>query len=429
MLSATDIPPRIATWQREALAPVAVTERIETLDVLRGFALLGILTVNIVAFSWPYEYMLWQSEYWDSRADAVVDWLVRFLAEGKFYPLFAFLFGLGAAIQFNRANVKGVSIVRHHCKRMAVLLGFGIVHALLIWDGDILVSYALGGFLLLPFLKRQPKTILFWAGGCILIPALLTILLWALLVLLSLVPEFAVIIQKGLDEYYGSYESQRAGLEASITTFASGTYGDILRERLWNVFFMWLAGIFYLPSILGLFLLGLSAGKTQVFQDVEGHRIFFRRALLWGLGIGLPLNLFHAICMASADLATPLFLWLLSYGLMVIGGPAQTLAYVAALTLALQNERVKSLLRVIGLTGKMALSNYLFQSLLCTTIFYGYGFGLFGAVSRTTSLALVGLIFATQICISICWLRIFQFGPMEWLWRSLTYGSCQPLRR
>jgi uncharacterized protein len=196
-----------------------------------------------------------------------------------------------------------------------------------------------------------------------------------------------------------------------------------------NVFFMWLAGIFYLPSFLGLFLLGLYAGKKRLFQDVEGQRVFFRRVLFWGLVIGMPLNLFHTLCVASADLANLHFLWLLSYGLLGIGGPALALAYAAGLTLLLQNERVRSWCQVLGLTGKMALSNYLFQSLLCTTIFYGYGFGLFGAVNRTTTLALVGLIFAVQVGLSTCWLRVFQFGPMEWLWRSLTYGKRQPLGR
>lgn len=429
MQSANDIPPIISDWQRETLAPVSPGERIETLDVLRGVALFGILTVNIVAFSWPYEYMLWQKEFSDSGVDAVVEWLVRFLAEGKFYPLFSFLFGLGAAIQMERAEGHGVSFAGRHCRRMAVLLAFGMAHALLVWDGDILVSYACAGFLLPLFRKRQPRTILIWALVCLLIPALLVILFWALLAGLSLVPEMATVIQKGLDEYYGTDGEQREAVEAIIQVFASGTYAEIFRERLSNVIYMWLGSIFYLPGFLGLFLLGLYAGKRRLFQDIAGNRKFFRRVLVWGLVIGLPLNIFYAVCMASADLSHLYLLWLLSYGLVTISGPVQGLAYAAALTLALRRERWKQGCRGIGAAGRMALSNYVLQSLICTMIFYSYGFGLFGAVDRATSFGLVVLIFAGQVTFSVWWLNRFRFGPMEWLWRTLTYGKRQPLRR
>ena len=134
------------------------------------------------------------------------------------------------------------------------------------------------------------------------------------------------------------------------------------------------------------------------------------------------------MCLAT-DLANQLLLWLLSYGLVSIGGPAQGLAYAAAWTLALRNQRCKDRLQTIGTAGKMALSNYLLQSLVCTTIFYSYGFGLFGAVGPSTRVGLTMLIFVTQLVLSGLWLNHFQFGPMEWLWRSLTYGKRQPMRR
>ncbi len=216
MQKASDIPPATSIWQRETLTPVAAGERIETLDVLRGFALCGILTVNMAGFSWPHEYLLWQREFWDSRANALVNWIILFLADGKFYPIFSFLFGLGAAIQMERADCRTVPFGGRYCRRMFALLAFGIGHALLIWDGDVLVSYALCGFLLLPFRKRQPKTILIWALACLLIPALFIILFWVLLAGLALVPEIATVIQKGLDDYYGTYENQRDAIEDII---------------------------------------------------------------------------------------------------------------------------------------------------------------------------------------------------------------------
>ena len=426
---ATAIPPILPDCQRAVLTPVAPSERVVTLDVLRGLALFGILTVNIPAFSWPYEYMHWQREFWDSRADAVVDWIIRFLAEGKFYPLFSFLFGLGAAIQMERADCRAAPFAGRYCRRMFALLAFGIVHALLLWDGDILVSYALGGFLLLPFWKRQPKTILIWAIACLLIPALLIILFWALLAGLSLVPEIATAIQKGLDEHFGTYHEQRKALEEIIRVFASGSYADIFRARLSNVLEMWLSGIFFVPEFLGIFLLGLYAGKRRLFQDLAGNVRLFRRVLTWGMVIGLPLNLFHVVSMSATDMSDRRFLWLLGYGLAAIGGPALSLAYAAGLTLLLRGERWQQWLQAIGTTGRMALSNYLLQSLVCTTIFYSYGFGLFGAVGRVTGLGLAAVIFAAQVGFSGWWLSRFQFGPMEWLWRTLTYGSPQPMRR
>jgi uncharacterized protein len=426
---ANAIPPVIADWQREVLTPVAASERIETLDVLRGLALFGILTVNIAGFSWPYEYMLWQREFWDSRADVVVEWFVRFLAEGKFYPLFSFLFGLGVAIQMERADQRAMPFAGHHCRRMAVLLAFGVVHALLIWDGDILAWYALCGFLLLPFRKRRPKTILIWAIACLVIPALLIVLLWALLAGLSLVPEIATAIQNGLDEHYGTYDEQREAIEEIIRVFASGSYSEIFRERLDNVIYIWLASAFFVPGYLGLFLLGLYAGKRRIVQNIEANTGLIRWVLIWGMATGLPLNFIYAASMSSTDFSDRYFLWLLSYGLVGIGGPAQSLAYAAAVTLLLRRERWQRWLRALGTAGKMALSNYLLQSLICTTIFYSYGFGLFGAVGRATGLGLAVLIFVVQVGLSAWWLSRFQFGPMEWLWRIWTYGKRRPMWR
>ena len=428
MVTSHNIPPVIADCQRDPLTPVAANERIETLDVLRGLALFGILTVNVTAFSWPFEYALWQREFWDSRGDVVVEWVIRFLAEGKFYPLFSFLFGLGTALQMERANCRAAPFAGRFCRRMFALLAFGLIHALLIWDGDVLVSYALCGFLLLPFRSCQPKTILIWAFACLLIPALFLILFWALLAGLALVPEIATAIQNGLDKYYGTYEEQRETIEEIIRVFASGSYSEIFRARLGNVIHMWLGGAFFAPGFLGLFLLGLYAGKRRIFQDIEANAGLIRQVLIWGIVIGLPLNCIYAVSMASGNLSNLHFLWLLSYGLLDIGGPAQSLAYASAVTLMLRRKHWQQWLRVFGTAGKMALSNYLLQSLVCTMIFYSYGLGLFGAVGRVTGLGFAVAIYVAQIGFSIWWLSRFRYGPMEWLWRTLTYGKLQPMR-
>jgi len=426
MRTTADIPPVISSWQRAALTPVAADERIETLDVLRGFALFGILTVNMAAFSWPVEHMMMRQPFWETRTDLIADWIVRFVAEGKFYPLFAFLFGLGAAIQMERGESHGANFVGRFCRRLLVLLGIGLAHAVLLWEGDVLVWYALCAFPLLAFRERKPKTVLIWAAICLLIPALLVALLWALLVGASLVPEIARGIQKELVE---DPETSAQLMEETIRVFALGSYGEILAERLGNLLFLWLVGIFYVPTFFAMFLLGLHAGKRRIFQDIEANAVLIRRVFVWGLAIGLPANFFYAVGMAVSDLSDVRFVWLISQAFVAVGGPMQSLAYAAALTLISQRVRLKSWLHQIALTGRMALSNYLLQSLVCTTIFYGYGLGLFGSVGRAAGLGVAVVIYLAQLAFTGWWLKHFRFGPMEWMWRSLTYGKRQPMRR
>jgi uncharacterized protein len=426
MQTAAAIPPVISAWQREALTPVPAQGRIATLDVLRGFALFGILTVNMLGFSWPVEMMMLRADFWDAPADVIADGAIQFLAEGKFYPLFAFLFGLGAALQMERAESLGAKFTGRFCRRLLVLLGFGLAHALLLWEGDILVWYALCGFLLLPFRPRQPKTVLIWAFICLLLPALFILMIWVLLVGLSLIPEFAKSIQEALTQEPEAYTWQ---LEESIRIFAQGSYAEIFAERFSNLLYMWMVGLFYVPTFFAMFLVGLYVGKRRLLQNFVANAGRIRQVLLWGLIIGVPANLFYAAGMAITDMTDARFVWLLCHAVMIVGGPALSLAYAAAVVLLLQSEFWQRGLHCIATTGRMALSNYLLQSLICTTIFYSYGLGLFGSVGRATGLGLAILIYVVQVGISVWWLQRFQFGPMEWLWRTLTYGKRQPMRR
>lgn len=426
MQPATETPPVLATPPSEALSPVRPTERIETLDVLRGFALFGILAVNMAGFSWPLDQVMMGAQLWESRADLLADGLVQLLAEGKFYPLFSFLFGLGVALQMDRAEARGSAFAGWYCRRLFVLLGIGLAHALLLWEGDILVWYAVFGFLLLAFRKRQPKTLLVWSGICLLLPALLILAVWALLYGASLVPEVSQIIQR---ELAGDAEASARELEESIRVYSQGTYGEMFVLRFGNLVFMWLVGIFFSPTFFALFLLGLYAGRRRLFQEIPARLGLFRRVLVVGLALGLPANVIYLVTTLSSDASDVRFLWLLGNAVVVIGGPALGLAYAAALTLLLQQGRWKCWLRPVAATGRMALSNYLLQTLVCTTIFYSYGLGWFGSVGRAAGLGLVGLIYVAQVALSVAWLKFFQFGPMEWLWRSLTYGQRQPMRR
>jgi uncharacterized protein len=418
-----NLPPIIATWQREALTPVAAAERIETLDALRGFALFGILVVNMALFSWPI-YARIAEEVWTTR-DALADRVVRFLAEGKFYLLFSFLFGLGMAIQIERAEARGAAFTGRFCRRLLVLLGIGLVHAFLIWEGDILVWYALFGFLLLPFRKRKPKTLLVWAVVFLLIPVVIYALLWVLVSLASLVPHIANEIQQ---EFAKAAEFYASSAEENRRVFASGSFAAIFVQRARNVLFLWKYVWTFAPTFFAMFLVGLYAGKRRLLQEVEANVGLIRRLLIWGLCLGLSANLIYTVSFEFANAPEFNFAWVVTTATHAVGGPSLCLFYVAAVTLLLRRDHWQDRLRPLAAAGRMALSNYLLQSLVCTTIFYGYGLGWYGSVGRAAGLGLAVLIYAVQIPFSVWWLKYFRFGPAEWVWRTFTYGKRQPMR-
>jgi uncharacterized protein len=183
------------------------------------------------------------------------------------------------------------------------------------------------------------------------------------------------------------------------------------------------------PTFFAMFLLGLLAAQRRFVQDAGANLVLIRRVCGWGLVIGLPASLIHVVGTALSDLSDVRFLWMISQAFAVVGGPAQSMAYAAALTLLLRRASWERWLRLFAAPGRMALSNYLLQSLICTTIFYSYGLGLFGLVGRAAGLALAVAIYVAQVLFSRWWLSRFQFGPMEWLWRTVTYGQRQPMRR
>ena len=421
----SSIPPVITIWQREALSPVTAGERIETLDVLRGFALFGILTVNMALFSWPVYEVVMGARDWGTRSDVMADWVVRFLAEGKFYPLFSFLFGLGMAIQMERAEARGAPFAGRFSRRLLVLLGIGLMHAFLVWEGDILVWYAVFGFLLLAFRKCKPRTLLVWAVIFLLIPVALYTLFWAMIAIGSLFPEGAKAIEEEFaraDEYY----SRMA--EENLRVFALGSAAEIFGQRARNVLFLWQYTWFYAPNFFAMFLLGLYAGKRRILHNVEANVAFIRRLLVWGLCLGVPANLIYTAGYNFAKPSDVNLAWVITAAALATGGPALCFAYITAITLLLRCSRWQNRLRPVADAGRMALSNYLLQSLVCTTIFYSYGLSWYGSVGRAAGLGLVLIIYAAQIPLSVWWLKHFRFGPAEWLWRSLTYGKRQPMR-
>jgi uncharacterized protein len=421
----TSVPAPVPATAAAAAGPVAAGERIATLDVLRGFALLGILLVNMEFFSQPVYTQAFNAGIFTGPLDRAAAWLVAWLAEGKFYSLFSFLFGYGLTIQMGRAAARGASFGPLYLRRLFVLLLIGLAHAFLIWVGDILVLYATVGVLLLLFVGRRPKTILIWAAILLLVPALFSLASAGLLAVARLMPEVAAEIDRGVAMTEAGYREAAA---RATGVYREGGFAAITAQRARDLRFLYGFSIFVVPGILAMFLLGLYAGKRELFQRVAEHLPFWRRVLGWGLGFGLVANLAYATLSESAGRATASPAVLVGTALQVLGAPALCLGYVAALTLLLRRAAWRARLAPLAAVGRLALSNYLLQSLVCTTIFYGYGLGLFGRVGPAPGLLLAVAIYLLQLPLSVWWLRRFRFGPAEWLWRSLTYGRRQPLR-
>lgn len=406
-------------------APIQGAERINALDVTRGFALFGILLVNMAFFYGSFYDSMALAAAPSSTLDQVTALLIRFFAESKFYTLFSFLFGIGFAIQMERAQTRGVSFVPVYARRLLVLLGMGMVHALFVWSGDVLVPYAVFGFILLAFRNRSPRTLLIWSAGLLLVPVLVIGAGTASVELGRTSPE-------GLAQIEASYAEAEANYQASDLladeAYRSGSFGDAVGQRVRDLSFSAFAYIVIGPGILAMFLLGLYAWQRGIVQDLRGHQPFLRTLLCWGLVIGLPTNAVYAVGMAVSSRVVPSWTLTLASLAIAVGAPALAFVYASAFALLSLRGEGQPLPAPLAAMGRMALSNYLGQSLICTFIFYGYGLGLYGLISTSGGLLLTIALYLLEGAISVWWIRRFRFGPLEWLWRSLTYQRPPPMR-
>lgn len=405
-------------------APIQPDERIVVIDILRGFALFGILVVNMIYFAHPiYKVLIDLS--WASPVDRVAQLFITFFAEAKFFTLFSFLFGLGLAIQMERAAAKGVRFIPLYVRRLLVLLGFGLAHVFLFWWGDILIYYAVLGGVLLLFRQTAPHRLIVWALIFLLLPFVFNAAFAGLTELARTTPEGVAQLQayraEAHQEYYAAYER-------ALEVYGGSSFTAMIPQRIadWTLSALGtvLNGMMFV--VLAMFLLGLYTGKRRLLHESHRHLTLFRRVLLWGLVLGFVGNALYIVVSGMTD---PLELTSLAATAgYLVGMPALSLAYAAGLVLLVQRHAWRQRLLPLAAVGRMALSNYLLQTLLCTTIFYGYGLGLYGQIGPAVGLILTVIIFGSQIPLSIWWLERFRFGPTEWLWRSLTYGRLQPMR-
>ncbi len=409
------------------IAPIQQAERIQIVDILRGFALFGILFVNMTIFSRPIQAILFPVDPATPWFDYVAKWLIYFLGEGKFYALFSMLFGLGLTLQMKRIEGRGERFVPLYLRRLIVLLGIGIIHAFLIWMGDILIMYALLGFLLILFRKAKPRSLLVWMVILIALPLLFNAGATLLIELGSSAPEGATQIEAAFARTIAGYT---ADLENAYRIYANGNFAEITAQRIYDYTSMGLSAFFVMGfNVMAMFLLGVYFGKQEIFRNLEANRDLFRKLLAWGLLIGLGGNALYATLILPISRIEMTWQQLLATVAHGISAPLLMLAYVSAFCLLVLSPGWGKRLQVLAPVGQMALTNYLTQSIICTLIFYSYGLGLFGKMGAAMGIGLTIIIYLLQIPFSHWWMKRFKYGPAEWLWRSLTYGNLQPMKR
>ncbi len=387
-------------------APVPGEQRLQWLDALRGFALFGILMYNVMGFG-GYLFHGLPGAPAVRPLDPVFDFLVHALVEAKFYSLFSFLFGLGFAMQLERAEQRGASALPVLRRRMFWLLVIGLAHALLIWFGDILSTYAVLGFALLYFRKASPRALL--------ISALLLLASPVLIYLVYLAVHMGDPMAPGPSQPLEQHIFVRL-----VHAIASGSYADVVRLNVEFYPYGWLrrAMRLGLPRIMGMFLLGAWAARVGLPALKRIPRASLRRWLAWGLAIGLPLNIGYA-ALGSGDALLPASAKGLAAMLLAsLGVPLLCLAYVAAFALFWRGTSKNLLVAA----GRMPLTQYVGQSVVCIAIFYGLGFGLFGHVGYGGSLLVAIAVYVGLAVFARLWLRSYDQGPLEMLWRKLSYG-------
>jgi len=389
--------------------------RLLHLDALRGFALLGILLVNIGAFASAFFGLGVGDPQFAGPLDRAVRWAVALLFETKFYLLFSFLFGYSFSLQMDSAERAGKAFVPRMRRRLLGLLLLGLAHAVLLYLGDILSTYALLGLVLLALRGCADGQLQRWARRLI----GLTALAWALLGLLLLMTSsggFAPELQAQ------ALAAQQAYVESPASVVAQH-----LRELPSTLGVVWLVQA---PCALAMFLLGRLAGGRRWFEG-EGWREGLRQWAPRGRpALGLALGLLGSVCYASvAAMALGDGWTLLALALDLLTAPFLTLSYVLGLMALFQRPAGARWLAWLAPAGRMALSNYLLQSLVCALIFTAYGLGLMGQVAPLGGVLIALALFAAQLCLSGWWLDRFAYGPVEWLLRALTLASWPRMRK
>lgn len=409
------------TSNQDQVVPIPQNQRIHFLDVLRGIAIQCILMANIVYFSglffFPESY---RNQFFTFSTDMIVGFLSFMFIDGKFYTIFSLLFGIGCYVQFNKLRKQDKPFAPFFAKRMFWLLVFGLIHLIGFWIGDILTLYAILGFAIIPFITLSDKKLLTLATVLILFP----IVNW--LVIESLGFDYpAVFFEKSMESWklngYPQVEWQGELWNDFVVMLTNTSWSDHFKMNRGDA---WVRLAMILEEgrifkVFGIFLIGVCAGRQILNNDLLNNTKLLKRVVIFGLLIGLPMCFFRTYLQFMGEQTeVNSFLNTLSYA---FGTVPTALGYAALIALWFR-KRPRAFMWLAP-AGKMAFTNYILHTVFGIFLFYGLGLGYAGKMGFTAITIIAIAYFLLEVLFSTIWLKYFRFGPLEWLWRQLTYGK------
>ena len=425
----------------QVAAPVSSAERFVSIDMLRGVAILGILVMNVYAFAMPFAAYMNPLVMGGTEPHNLGTWFfTHFFFDQKFLSIFAMLFGAGLVLMTGRAEKRGARPARIYYRRQFWLIVIGAVHGYLIWVGDILFMYAAIGMVAYLFRRRTVRTLII--VGIILISfttAMSYGYSFALEEMREKGEEYAELLEAGeeldeeqqaiLDQWNATRPMMAATEEDKQKDLEvyTGDYAGILEYRVPIVAGMQFGATFFFGwRVLGLMLLGMALMKSGIIT-CERSVEFYRKMMLTGYIVGLPLTVYSGLDL-YANQFDPIYMMRTGAIANHIGSIVVALGHIGMVMLVVKTGYLQKLMQRFASVGRMALTNYLMHSVILTTVFYGYGLGLYGQVPRFYQMGFVVAVVALQLYVSPWWLARYRFGPVEWLWRSITYWKLQPMR-
>ena len=383
------------------VAPTMIGNRIEALDMLRGFSLLGIFIANMLVFHTPYFYID-PHTYFTTPSDVMSFKIVNIFVEASFYPIFAMMFGYGLNMQYEKAIAANRPYAPVMAKRMGILMAFGLIHALFIWSGDILFTYALMGFIMI-IVVRIPKK---W-----LMP--LAVFVYAIPTGLLITGTYFLTKAAPGKLMEGFADIQQ--IERAITAYGHGSYGEALAFRATEWLVVGLPSVFLgVFMVLPLIMIGTAFSKYKLFERAAEWKGRIAIVTIIALAIGITVK------------SLPYMDGNAYYNTLIqqlVGGPILALGYAGLIILLCQVGLFLTIFRPIASAGRMSLTTYLSQSIIATLLFNHYGGGLYGKVDIETGTLMAVGIFVLQVIFAQLWFMKFKMGPFEWIWRKGTYGK------
>lgn len=426
MLSGTLSEGGVTLSLTEELLPVPESERIQSLDILRGFALFGILLVNIEGIVGPLTASLGGTDLSLANINRWADAGIYILAQGKFYTIFSLLFGMGFGIVFARAQAAGRSFSTLFLRRLAALAIIGLMHAILVRAGDILVAYAVFGLFLFLFRNTPQSRLPGYGLFLYFAPVVLTVMAGYLMSLVMADPVVAAQVQTALQ---GQQEAFSASIAAQRAAFGAGSYPDAVAQSIADFRMVWSYMFIAGWQILGLFVLGLWFIRSGAIADPHNYPGLYAFLRWVGLPLGLVLMVTSFVMLPENEFNRMDLPFAIATALNLTGSLFMSLGYVAIILRGLASSWWAPRLKCLAPAGRMALTNYLLQSVVGALIFNNYGLGFYEQLSRGWQIPFTIALFALQVVFSQWWLSHFRFGPAEWLWRAATYLRLPPMRK